>query len=104
MIGLTMTFSNDVLGYIAAFCTTSSFLPQAILTIRTRDTESLSFGMYSLFTLGVFLWLLYGINQQDSALIWANSITLVLASTILGFKIVSMIASLRKKARVKKSQ
>lgn len=86
-----MPFSIEALGYIAAFCTTSSFLPQAILTIRTRDTESLSFGMYSMFTLGVFFWLLYGIDKNDYAIIWANSITLFLASIILSFKIYNMI-------------
>jgi MtN3 and saliva related transmembrane protein len=55
-----MQFSVETVGYLAAFCTTCSFLPQALLTIRTKDTESLSFGMYSLFTLGVILWLVYG--------------------------------------------
>ncbi len=86
-----MQFSLELLGYIAAFCTTSSFLPQAILTIRTKDTESLSFGMYSLFTTGVMLWLVYGLNKNDSALVWANSITLVLALIILSFKVRSML-------------
>ncbi len=86
-----MQLSIETLGYIAAFCTTSSFLPQAILTIRTRDTESLSFGMYSLFTTGVLFWLIYGIGQQDYAIIWANAITLILAATILSFKIYNMI-------------
>ena len=64
-----MQFSMETLGYIAAFCTTSSFLPQAILTIRTKDTESLSLGMYSLFTTGVILWLIYGCYKKDYALI-----------------------------------
>lgn len=87
-----MQLSIETLGYIAAFCTTSSFLPQAILTIRTRDTKSLSFGMYSLFTTGVLFWLLYGISKKDYAIIWANSITLVLALIILSFKIHNMIS------------
>lgn len=86
-----MQFSLELLGYIAAFCTTSSFLPQAILTIRTKDTDSLSLGMYSLFTTGVILWLVYGLNKNDSALVWANSITLVLALIILSFKVRSML-------------
>lgn len=91
IVKVNMQVSMEILGYFAAFCTTSSFLPQAILTIRSRDTESLSFGMYSMFTTGVLLWLIYGINKQDSALIWANSITLVLAFIILSFKVHSMI-------------
>lgn len=86
-----MTFSLDSLGYVAAFCTTLSFLPQAILTIRTQDTESLSFGMYSLFTLGVILWLVYGFYKKDYALIFGNAVTLILAATILSFKIKDLI-------------
>jgi MtN3 and saliva related transmembrane protein len=86
-----MQFSLEILGYLAAFCTTSSFLPQAILTIRTKDTESLSLGMYSLFTFGVVLWLIYGIYKQDFAIICGNAITLILATTILSYKIKSLI-------------
>ena len=77
----------EILGYFAATLTTLSFLPQAMLTLRTRDTESLSLSMYSAFTLGVFCWLMYGIYTDNNVIIFANSITLVLASLILGFKL-----------------
>lgn len=87
-----MLFSLESLGYVAAFCTTSSFLPQAILTIRTRDTESLSLGMYSLFTIGVILWLVYGFYKKDYALIFGNAVTLMLAATILSFKLKDLIS------------
>ena len=80
-----------MIGYLAAILTTASFLPQAILTIRTRDTESLSLSMYSLFTLGVFCWLVYGIYISDKAIIFANAITLVLAASILSFKIYNVL-------------
>lgn len=83
--------TTEILGLIAAFFTTASFLPQAILTIKTRNTESLSFSMYTLFTVGLLLWLVYGIQKQDYAIIFANSITLLLSSTILGFKIYNLI-------------
>jgi len=82
-----MIIEPEMIGYLAAILTTASFLPQAILTIRTRDTESLSLSMYSLFTLGVFCWLVYGIYISDKAIIFANAITLVLAASILFFKI-----------------
>ena len=82
-----MTITPDLIGYVAAVLTTSSFLPQAILTIKTRDTDSLSMGMYSLFTAGVFCWLLYGIYIKDNAIVFANIITFLLAATILSFKI-----------------
>ncbi len=83
--------ATEILGYCAAFLTTSSFLPQALLTLKTRDTSSLSFSMYTLFTTGVLLWLIYGIEKTDYALIFANSITLLLSTSILGFKIYNMI-------------
>ena len=77
----------DIIGYFAATLTTLSFLPQAKLTLRTRDTESLSLSMYSAFTLGVFFWLVYGIYTKNNVIIFANCITFVLASLILGFKL-----------------
>jgi len=77
----------DMLGLAAAFCTTVSFLPQAIKVVRTRDTEALSLGMYAFFSLGVALWLAYGLIKADIAISIANSITLVLALVILGVKI-----------------
>ena len=81
----------EMIGYLAATLTTASFLPQAILTIRTKDTESLSLSMYSLFTMGVFCWLIYGIFISDKAIIFANAITLVLAASILSFKIYNVL-------------
>ena len=81
----------EMIGYLAATLTTASFLPQAILTIRTRDTESLSLSMYSLFTMGVLCWLIYGIYISNKAIIFANAITLVLAASILSFKIYNVL-------------
>ncbi len=83
--------NTDILGYCAAVLTTSSFLPQAIMTLKTKDTRSLSLSMYSLFTIGVLLWLIYGIQKTDYALIFANSITLFLSASILIFKIYNVI-------------
>lgn len=82
-----MMIDSEILGYVAAILTTGSFLPQAILTIRTRDTEALSLTMYSMFTLGVFCWLMYGIYLSNNVIIFANAITLFLATLILSFKI-----------------
>lgn len=79
------------LGYLAATLTTASFLPQVIFTIKTKDTQSLSLGMYSLFTTGVFCWLIYGIYIANDVIIFANTITFVLAAFILSFKIYNVI-------------
>jgi MtN3 and saliva related transmembrane protein len=86
-----MKIIPEMIGYLAATLTTASFLPQAILTIRTKDTESLSLSMYSMFTLGVFCWLIYGLIISDKAIIFANAITLVLAASILSFKIYNVL-------------
>lgn len=75
------------LGLVAATCTTISFLPQAIKVIRTKHTSDLSLAMYSLFTFGVFLWLVYGFFLKDIPLIAANTVTLILSSIILAMKL-----------------
>lgn len=77
----------EILGFTSAFLTTLAFLPQAIQVIKTRDTASLSLAMYSMFTLGVGFWLVYGILKGDNAVIVANIITFILSATILSIKI-----------------
>jgi MtN3 and saliva related transmembrane protein len=84
---LAMTITPEIIGYLAATLTTCSFLPQAILTVKTRNTASLSLTMYSLFTSGVLCWLIYGLYLSDKAIIFANAITFLLAAPILSFKI-----------------
>lgn len=86
-----MKMTPEMIGYLAATLTTASFLPQAILTLKTRDTESLSLSMYGAFTLGVLFWLIYGLYLSDRAIIVANSITLILAATILSVKIYNTV-------------
>lgn len=75
--------AQELIGYAAAILTTLSFVPQAVLTLRTRDVSGISLGMYSCFTLGIALWLAYGLSLGQWPLIIANAITLALASTIL---------------------
>ncbi len=81
-----MQFS-DAIGYAAAILTTCSFVPQAWLTLRTRDVSGISLGMYSVFTLGVALWLAYGWLIGAWPVVIANTITLALASFILVMKL-----------------
>jgi MtN3 and saliva related transmembrane protein len=71
------------LGYLAASLTTLSFIPQAIKTLRSGDTRSISLRMYVLFTAGIALWGVYGLLTGDGPLIVANAITLVSAGLIL---------------------
>ncbi len=75
------------LGYVAATCTTLSFVPQALLTLRTRNVAGISAGMYGAFTVGVALWLWYGWRLGEWPIILANAVTLLLAATILATKL-----------------
>lgn len=90
-----ITITPEIIGYVAATLTTSSFLPQAIMTLKTRDTESLSLSMYTMFTLGVLLWLIYGFYLDDKAIIYANAITFILASSILLVKVYNTLTHKR---------
>ena len=78
---------GELTGYLAATLTTVSFVPQVLQTLRTRDTRAISLGMYALFTLGVALWLVYGILIDAWPVIVANAITLGLTSTVLWHKL-----------------
>lgn len=78
----------DILGFVAAVLTTGSFVPQAVLTVRTRDVSGVSLAMYSAFTAGVAMWLAYGIALGAWPIVVANLVTLALAATILGVKVV----------------
>jgi MtN3 and saliva related transmembrane protein len=77
----------DILGYIAATLTTAAFAPQAIRSIRTRDTTGMSLWMYVMFTIGVAFWLAYGIATHSWPMIVANAVTLPLAGSILVLKL-----------------
>ncbi len=77
----------EIIGYCAAFLTTFAFLPQAIQSWRTRDLSGISVGMYSLFTAGVVLWLIYGLIIEKWPLILANALTFALALSILILKL-----------------
>ena len=79
--------TQDWLGYTAAILTTSSFVPQALLTVRTRQVAGISLGMYTVFTIGVTLWLVYGVAIGEWPIIIANAITVALAATILWTKL-----------------
>jgi MtN3 and saliva related transmembrane protein len=78
---------NLWLGYAAAALTTGSFALQAWHTFRTRDVSGISLGMYSAFTLGVALWLAYGVVLRSWPITLANAVTLLMAASILAMKI-----------------
>lgn len=77
----------EVIGYLAAVLTTLSFVPQAWHTFRTRDVRGISLGMYTVFAVGVALWLIYGVLLAAWPIVVANAITLALAVAILVMKL-----------------
>lgn len=79
--------TTSLLGLVAGAFTTIAFLPQVLKTWRSRSAKDLSLGMFSIFTLGVAMWLAYGFMINDLPVILANVVTLILASTLLFFKL-----------------
>ena len=73
----------DSVGYVAAALTTLSFFPQAIKTLRTDDTRSISLLMYGLFTGGVAIWAVFGVLSGNGPVILANGFPLIPASFVL---------------------
>ncbi len=76
-----------LIGLAAASLTTIAFLPQVIKTWKSQSAKDLSFGTFSIFSSGVILWLVYGILIGDLPIILANAITLLLAGTLVYFKL-----------------
>lgn len=77
----------DAVGLLAAILTTISFMPQAWHSFKTRDVSGISLSMYSVFAVGVALWLLYGWLLGAWPIVIANFVTLVLALAILAMKL-----------------
>lgn len=77
----------EITGFLAAILTTSSFAPQAIKVVRTKQTRDISLGMFSAMTSGILLWLVYGLFIVSWPIIIANAISFVLSVIILGYKI-----------------
>lgn len=78
---------HTIIGLTAGFCTTLAFLPQALKTWKTKSAKDLSLGMYSIFCTGIILWLIYGFLINDLPVILTNLASLVLATSILYFKL-----------------
>ncbi|HEV8695238.1 MAG TPA: SemiSWEET transporter [Lysobacter sp.] len=79
--------NGEWIGYIAATLTTLSFVPQAVKTIRSKDTRGISLWMYATFTVGILCWLAYGFVLMSWPMIVANIITFALSVTILTLKL-----------------
>jgi MtN3 and saliva related transmembrane protein len=72
-----------ILGLIAGTCTTLSFLPQVIRTLRTRHARDLSAAWLLIFGLGTALWLTYGLLKSDISIALANGVTFGLVMVLI---------------------
>ena len=79
--------TGEWMGFVAAALTTFSFVPQAVKTIRSKDTRGISLWMYVTFTVGIVFWLGYGIVLMSWPMIIANVVTLLLSLAILTMKL-----------------
>ena len=79
--------SLDALGLIATCFTTASFVPQVWRTWRTRDVSGISLPTYVIITIGLALWLVYGVLRGDLPLTVANAVMVVLTGAITVMKI-----------------
>jgi len=83
----TISPAVNLIGFLAAACTTISFVPQLVRVWQLRSAREISLIMFSVFSCGVFLWLLYGIFVRSVPFILANAISLALSLGILALKL-----------------
>lgn len=76
-----------IIGLLAGTCTIISFLPQVIKTAKTKKTKDISLAMYAVLAVGLFMWVIYGVLLNSYPIILANSVSFILAVTILVLKI-----------------
>ncbi len=76
-----------IVGFVAGFLTTIALLPQVIKTWRTKLTRDISLPYFLVLTIGLFLWVVYGIFINDFPIIVANIISFIFSSTIVYFKL-----------------
>jgi len=86
MMSLSAQVIEDI-GFVAAFCTTAAFVPQLLRVMRLRSAREISLGTFLLFSVGVFLWLVYGIYSGSKPVIASNVVTLALSLSILFLKV-----------------
>jgi MtN3 and saliva related transmembrane protein len=77
----------NLVGAAAATLTTICWLPQAIKILRTQNTRAISLLTYSVFGLGLVLWLCYGILLGSWPIIGSNVVTLLLVIPIILLKL-----------------
>jgi MtN3 and saliva related transmembrane protein len=85
----------EATGFVAALLTTFAFLPQVVQTWRSRSTAGLNLPTLVALTVGIVLWLIYGLATGQLPVVLANAVTLILVAVLLGLK----LRDLRRPAR-----
>lgn len=83
---MSSDFLFSIVGTIAAICTSSGLIPQAIKGVRTKSLDDVSSGMLIILAVGTFLWIVYGFHRNDLIIIVANIVTCSFALIILVMK------------------
>lgn len=73
----------DIVGMLAATCTSAGFIPQLVRGVRTRSLDDVSPGLLILLIIGCTLWFLYGMHKWDKIIMGANAFVVTLAAVIL---------------------
>jgi MtN3 and saliva related transmembrane protein len=81
-----MPLAAEVIGMIAGTLTTTAFVPQVLRIYRTKSARDVSYLTFGIFSVGVALWLVYGLLIRSPAMIAANVVTLGLATAVLLLK------------------
>ncbi len=76
-----------LIGYLAGFLTLVAYMPQAIKTIKTKQTRDLSFGTYSMVAISALLWTVYGLGSHIPAISITNGVVFTLSTVVLFYKL-----------------
>lgn len=79
----------EIFGWCAAVCMILGYMPQAIHTIRTRQTDGISILTFTMMGLGSLFFVIQGVMLGPSGIPLAvtNTITLACSAIITGIKI-----------------
>lgn len=77
---------NDLIGSVAGVLTTVAFVPQLLKIHASKSGRDVSARTFLIFSIGVVLWLVYGVRIRSAPVVFANLVTLVLSVVILALK------------------
>jgi len=81
------SWAPNVIGSVAAVCTTGAFVPQVVRVWRLKRVDEISLATFAAFSVGVAVWLVYGVVVSSIPIVAANAVTLVLSLTIVALKV-----------------